>query len=177
MSSVLLVCLSETITHMQYNQYVHEYIKKNSYCQSYLFYLPPSLVSCKRNWHISTGLQGATQLTICPCKKTRWLITTQKQEPSPPRFLSSSSLIHQSGIKFTARSHLRYLLRHVCKVRLCFSVSGGLVYEFEKSAVVRLDRPWHILSTLLPAGSGGWKASVHWSAPLRTHMHRAHSSA
>lgn len=57
-----------------------------------------------------------------------------------------------------------------------FSVSGGLVYEFEKSAVVRLDRPRHVLSTLLPAGSGGRKASVHWSAPLKMH-NAVHSSA
>lgn len=54
------------------------------------------------------------------------------------------------------------------KVRFRFSASGGLVHESEKPAVVRLDRPRHVLSTLLPAGSGGREASVRRSAPLFT---------
>lgn len=55
-------------------------------------------------------------------------------------------------------------------VAFCFSASGGLVHEFEESAVVRLDGSRHILSTLLQTGSWRWKASVHWSASLWMHM-------
>lgn len=80
-----------------------------------------SLVSYTMKWRISTGLRREMQLTISLYKKTRWPITTQKQDPSPPRSLSSSPPASKFSI---SRSHIFSQILFLCLRWACAWVWG-----------------------------------------------------
>lgn len=111
-----------------------------------------SLDWCAMKWFISIGQTVERRSTATACKKNKLSIILQKQVASPPRYVLA---LFNNSLLFGPLWDPPLIS--------VFSVTGGIMREPEKPALVWLSWPRHLLPPLLQTSSTGWEASFHWS--------------